>query len=378
MQPFDIENSVENLIVQNRVKGFSFYLIILFVLIGALAALPFIFVDVSSQARGFVRASSDNVPIISLVSGNIIRLHMKNNLQVKKGDTLLMVDPQSIENQVELNQDFNNQAELNLQDLEQMLRGAPNYTFQLSHNQNDFEKFQAQQKELNTKLHAANLIYNRHKKLYLDKVIPASEFERYENDKQLAEEALASFQKQQSAQWERQKKEILDAKKNYTNTIQKFTIEKKNYLIKAPISGTITNFKGYESRSFLGAATQLAEISPDDQLLIECQVNPQDIGLIKIGQSVRLQMDAFNYNQWGFLQAEVNEIDLHPIVQNQEVFFRVKCRLKEKSLQLKNGYRAEIQKGMSLTARFIITRRSIYQLLFDKVDQWLNPSIKPV
>jgi multidrug resistance efflux pump len=378
MHPFDIENSIENLIVQNRVRGFSFYFIILILLIGTLASLPFVFVDVSSQARGFVRASSDNVPIISLVSGNIIRLHMKNNLQVKKGDTLLMVDPQSIENQVELNQDFNNQAKLNLQDLEEMLKGASNYTFQLSHNQNDFEKFHAQQKELQTKLHAANLVYNRNKKLYLDKAIPPSEFEKYENDKQLAEEALVSFQKQQDSQWQRQRKEILEAQKNYTNTIQKFKIEKKNYLIKAPISGTITNFKGYESRSFLGAATQLAEISPDDQLLVECQVNPKDIGLIKKGQSVRLQMDAFNYNQWGFLQAEVTEIDLHPIVQNQEVFFRVKCRLKEKSLHLKNGYQTEIQKGMSLTARFIITRRSIFQLLFDKVDQWLNPSIKPV
>jgi hypothetical protein len=53
MHPFDIENSIENLIVQNRVRGFSFYLIILFVLIGALAALPFIFVDVSSKVISY-------------------------------------------------------------------------------------------------------------------------------------------------------------------------------------------------------------------------------------------------------------------------------------------------------------------------------------
>ena len=62
MQPFDLENSVENLIVQNRVKGFSFYVLLLLFLLGVLAALPFIFVDVSSQARGFIRASKDAVP----------------------------------------------------------------------------------------------------------------------------------------------------------------------------------------------------------------------------------------------------------------------------------------------------------------------------
>jgi HlyD family secretion protein len=335
-------------------------------------------VDVSSQARGFVRASSDNVPIISLVSGNIIRLHMKNNLAVKKGDTLLLVDPQNIDSQVSLNRDFQKQTQQNLQDLDQMILGNPKENFLLAHNQEDYEKFLAQQKELETKIHTASQIYFRNKKLYVEKVIPSSEFERYESDKQLAEESLASFQKQQKAQWQRQRKELLDAQKNYGGTLQKYAIEKKNYLIKAPISGTITNFKGYESNSFLGAATQLAEISPDDQLLVECQVNPQDIGLIKIGQKVRLQMDAFNYNQWGFIHATVYEIDHHPINQNQAVYFRVKCQLNNTFLETKNGYKAEIQKGMTLTARFIITRRSIYQLLFDKVDQWLNPSIKPV
>lgn len=121
----------------------------------------------------------------------------------------------------------------------------------------------------------------------------------------------------------------------------------------------------------------MAEISPNDSLLVECQVNPKDIGLIQLGQQVRLQMEAFNYNQWGFVEAEVIEIDHHPVVQNQEVYFRVKCKMKQHSLQLKNGYQATIQKGMTLTARFIITRRSLYQLLFDKLDQWLNPTIKP-
>lgn len=377
MQPFDLENSVENLIVQNRVKGFSFYLFFLLFLLGALAALPFIFVDVSSQARGFIRASKDPVPIVSLVSGNILRMHMKNNKLVQKGDTLLLIDPKGIDSQVDVNRDFHRQNEQQIQDLEQMIQGPQQALVLLPHTREELEKYLAQEKELQTKLQAAKLVYVRNKKLYADQVIPASEFERIESDKLLAEESLLSFQQQQKALWQKQKKELLDAQKNYAGTLQKYAIEKKNYLILAPISGTITNFKGYETQSFLGAATQLAEISPNDSLLVECQINPKDIGLIQMGQLVRLQMDAFNYNQWGFVEAEVFEIDHHPLVQNQEVFFRVKCRMKQHHLQLKNGYQASIQKGMTLTARFIITRRSLYQLLFDKVDQWLNPSIKP-
>ena len=42
-------------------------------------------------------------------------------------------------------------------------------------------------------------------------------------------------------------------------------------------------------------------------------------------------------------------------------------------LVLRNGYSAEMRKGMSLTARIIIARRSLFNLLFDKMNKWVNP-----
>jgi HlyD family secretion protein len=55
--------------------------------------------------------------------------------------------------------------------------------------------------------------------------------------------------------------------------------------------------------------------------------------------------------------------------------FRVRCQLNTPCLQLKNGYQGCIQKGMSLTGRFQLTRRSLWQLMFDKIDDWMNPKI---
>jgi len=34
------------------------------------------------------------------------------------------------------------------------------------------------------------------------------------------------------------------------------------------------------------------------------------------------------------------------------------------------------KKGMTLQARFIVTKRSLWQLLYDKVDDWANPNIR--
>lgn len=44
-------------------------------------------------------------------------------------------------------------------------------------------------------------------------------------------------------------------------------------------------------------------------------------------------------------------------------------------MQLKSGYATQVSKGMTLTAKFKIANRSLYDLLFDKVDDWLNPKI---
>ena len=45
-------------------------------------------------------------------------------------------------------------------------------------------------------------------------------------------------------------------------------------------------------------------------------------------------------------------------------------------LQLKNGYKGNINKGMTLTTRFHLTDRTLWQLLFDRVDDWFNPNFK--
>jgi membrane fusion protein, peptide pheromone/bacteriocin exporter len=53
--------------------------------------------------------------------------------------------------------------------------------------------------------------------------------------------------------------------------------------------------------------------------------------------------------------------------------FKIKCRLLSDHLSLRNGYRGRLKKGMTVQARFIIAKRSLWQLLYDKADNWVNP-----
>ncbi len=75
------------------------------------------------------------------------------------------------------------------------------------------------------------------------------------------------------------------------------------------------------------------------------------------------------------LQGSVIDIDKNVTLLNDAAFFKVRCSLHIKELKLKNGYTTKVSKGMTLTTRYFITRRSLFDLLFDKVDDWFNPKI---
>ena len=91
---------------------------------------------------------------------------------------------------------------------------------------------------------------------------------------------------------------------------------------------------------------------------------------------VHLQIDAYNYNQWGLASGKVIEISNDILIMNDQPIFKVKCSLDQSFLSLKNGYKGNLKKGMTSQVRFIVTKRSLYQLLYDKMDDWINPTQK--
>lgn len=62
------------------------------------------------------------------------------------------------------------------------------------------------------------------------------------------------------------------------------------------------------------------------------------------------------------------------LLSEKQPVFKVRCRLNRSYLQLKNGYRGNLRKSMAVRARFLLAERSLWQMLFDKADDWLNPT----
>jgi membrane fusion protein, peptide pheromone/bacteriocin exporter len=63
---------------------------------------------------------------------------------------------------------------------------------------------------------------------------------------------------------------------------------------------------------------------------------------------------------------------------NEQPVFKVRCQLVKQEVSLPTGYKATLKKGMSLRARFMVAKRSLFQLLYDKVDDWVNPNLNQI
>jgi HlyD family secretion protein len=78
--------------------------------------------------------------------------------------------------------------------------------------------------------------------------------------------------------------------------------------------------------------------------------------------------------EWGMVGGRISEISNDILTtNNQQIYFKAICSLDKDYLSLKNGYKTTLKKGMTVNARMLITQRSLYSLLFEKADKWLNP-----
>ena len=96
--------------------------------------------------------------------------------------------------------------------------------------------------------------------------------------------------------------------------------------------------------------------------------------MLRPGQRVKLQVDAYDYHIWGSLEGKILSISEDVFTDKRQPYFRVLCMPERRVLRLRNGTEGPVKKGMSVQARFVVARRSLFQLLYDDLSDWLNPN----
>lgn len=357
---------------------YPIYLLSLCMVVVALILLPIITIPISSSSRGTLRPIEENTKINVMVSGRVIKTSLKKNNQfINQGDVLLVIAAEQLDTQKQLQKNQSTDYMAQLTDLNKLTNGQ--YSgLQTGQYQRELSAMQEKIAQIHNQFSLAKKDLDRATILFKQGVIPKAEYDKNYYSYQGFANQIESTREQQIAQWQAQKRDTERQLRSLGSEIKKINQDQKNYIIEAPLSGALINFSGIQSGNFVVQGQTIGEISPEQSLVAECLVSPKDIGFIHKGQKARFQIDAYNYNQWGLVDGEVIEIDQNIKINQQsgEPFFRVLCKLDKKYLQLKNGYKGQIGKGMTFTARFHLIDRTLWQLLFDRVDDWFNPKLK--
>lgn len=367
---------LKNVSTTSQIIYVSFILLFFIIIL----LLPNIYIDTYVQSRGIIKTKSEQFSIVSPVSSVAKKVLIKENQFVNIGDTLIVFDNSNIKSQIDAKR-YNATLNKNLKtDLNKLIlnffdKKITNLKFQTEIITNEFNTFLEQKNELEFRKNNTKIKYDRNNKLHLKKLISNETLEECQLAYKIADSKCQQFLKNKYSHWE-SKIETYNQEINYLESeLTNLEQINKNYILIAPVCGYIQDFRNYPNNSHIHLNQIIAQISPEEDLIAEIYVSPNDIGLIKNHQLVNFQIDSFNYREWGTIKGEVYEIGNDISLVNRAPLFKVRCNLLNNHLTLKNGYKGIIKKGMTNTASFIFRKRSLFNLLLDTLDDWLNPRL---
>ncbi|MGB7213838.1 MAG: HlyD family efflux transporter periplasmic adaptor subunit [Gammaproteobacteria bacterium] len=142
--------------------------------------------------------------------------------------------------------------------------------------------------------------------------------------------------------------------------------------LRAPTEGVVKNVRFTTVGAVLRAGDEVLQIVPtDDELIVEAQVQPADIGFIRLGQPASVKFDAYDYTIYGQGVGQVTYISADTLTEQtsrgEVSYYRVHVevdasgmqkRRPRESIELQPGMTAtvEIKTGQSTVLRYLLSR----------------------
>lgn len=370
-----IYNSIDAYIDKHPTKSQKIYWVVLIALTAAIVSLPLISVDVSVQNVGTIRPVAEKTEIKAGISEFVDSVYTKEGSKVSKGDTLLTFRTTSSDYKINYQQERLDDFKEHLNDLRHLASGKRPDVFYSDTRRQEYNYYVKQEEERNANLQKTTKDYQRNKSLFEKKVISEEEYEKYQYEYTKAVNELASLKDNQISQWQTDLNSYTNSYNEMLSVMKQEIKGKDLYVVISPVSGTLDYFRGIYTGSNVQAGNSLAIISPDSTLYLEVYVSPRNIGYIHVGMPVNIQVESFNYNEWGTISGRVTEISSDFLTDNDnKAFYQVKCSMDKDHLIRKNGIQGKLKKGMNIVSHFMITRRSLFDLLYQKMDDWVNPT----
>ncbi|MGZ5135774.1 MAG: HlyD family secretion protein [Flavitalea sp.] len=361
-----------------RSAGSAIYWIIILLVIAAFSSLPFIHLDITVKAAGIIRPINERTELRSIQTGIIDSIFYREGDTVSRNDVVLQLQNRYLIPKVLLNDYEILQTQESIHDLEVLTTIENISDFTLKSLKSPVYKQQASrfilqktEQEFTLKKMDNEIEINR--VLIKDRIIaPKEQFDKLIESQKLRASFKTLLTEQKSI-WLQQ---LSTYKLQYSALeMQQKQLQEESslYQVKAPISGILFGINPKYPGGLVQSGETFCIISPESELIAECFISTRDIGLLKLNQLARFQIDAFDHYFFGFVTGRIVTIDNDFTSINDKSVFKIRCFLDSSQLFLKNGFKGKLKKGLTLQARFIVARRTAWQLLFDKLDNWIDP-----
>lgn len=374
------------------------------------------------------------VKTIQVKNKSIVKeIHVKEGQHVKKGDTLVVMDPTSTDADYD---SLNKRAAyyaLDIQRLEAELNGTsfspksdPNlelkditaeqslYQSRVSQHRAEMEAAANAVNQKQAALNAERVNLNKYDEMLeiarekerrlieLSKENAISEFQLFEQTSQRinyektaaaqldlinrAEAELSEAQAKLSNLDAAYKKDVMaslvESRKQYyalTEESKKADENQRLSTVVAPCSGTVYNLAVHTEGGVVTDAQPLMVIVPDGvELEFEVWAENKDIGFIKEGQEAEVKVTTFNFQKFGMLTAYVDEIsaDSNSDKSDPEKNKRFRLLLKLDENTLKENPDIHINPGMEVTAEIKIKEKRIIEFFLDPFRRYTHESLR--
>ncbi|WP_281615531.1 HlyD family efflux transporter periplasmic adaptor subunit [Flammeovirga sp. SubArs3] len=359
----------------------AIYLTILSLVIVALGCLPIIKVPITIKSLGLIRPTQEKFTLKAPLTENVSQIFVKDNTVISKGQILLVLDT----TELSLKRDFELQhfkiLEKQYKDLIHLCQVTKEVQelkeLELLRTRNYLKKYEEFYNDvllLQEELEISQKQLKRKKRLAQTQAIPEKEVENSKLIVRRNETKLTLRWKRAHSEWAMELDDHKIKLENLNSEIKQLNKQINKYYIKSTVTGVLQNFNGIHEGTMVFANQNIGEITPQSELIAECYVSPKDIGWLHNDMKSIMQIDAYNYNDWGTLEGKITQVYHDVTMLDGQPVFKVKCSFHKDFLSLSNGYKGYLKKGMTLQARFVVTQRSLFDLLYDQTDDWLNPS----
>ena len=377
-QTKELENAAVTYLPSIKVRTQAIYLILCFMVLLALCLMPFLYTDISIKSQGIIRPDSERTEIKPLVSGIIDTIYAKEGQFVKKDEIIVRLrdivnSPKELVNAFEIKQRNEYIHDLGILTTSLYLTDEIISALQSPLYKQQVSQFIYQRTDQEASIKKVSNEVRIDSSLVKDRVLAAKDLFDKQIERDKLQASYRAFKNQQYGAWEQDLAKYKLELSQYYAQQKQINTDKQQLEIRAPVSGIIQGINTRYSGGNVQANESFCVISPETKLVAECYVSTQDVGLLKIGQETKFQIDAFDYNHFGILTGQIIDIDNDFTTVDDKPVFKVHCSFDQQQLYLKNGFAGHLKKGLTLQSRFVVSRRSLWQLMFDKIDDWINP-----